>query len=255
MEAGIMKPESDVVYGPVRSRRFGWDLGINLLPAKRKLCTFDCVYCQYGFSGHGREGVAHFPDAETVLASWQQRLSECESVSMRIRHTTVAGNGEPTMHPEFSAIAQRMVRWRNENAPYIRLAVLSNGYRIHLPEIRYALGLFEEPILKLDSGDQTKLLRINQPLIRFDLDSYIANLKRIQRFTLQSMFLKGWNDGAGDLTLWISAIRSAQPESVQIYTLDRTPAMPGLQPLSGEELHKIARDATIATGIPVHAYL
>lgn len=247
--------EADIIYGPVRSRRFGWDVGINLLPPRRKLCTYDCVYCQYGFTGHGSEGVVRFPDTQSVLKGWQERLTECEKIGMRIRHTTIAGNGEPTMHPEFAYLAERLIHWRNENAPWIRLAVLSNGYRIHLSEIRHALGLFEEPVLKLDAGDSEKLDQINQPLVRIDFASYLENLKKCRHVILQTMFLKGWNDSPQDLASWMKAIAEVHPESVQIYTLDRNPAMPGLQRLSNEELQKIARDASLFSGVPVHAYL
>lgn len=250
-----MQLESELVYGPVRSRRFGWDVGINLLPANRKLCTFDCVYCQYGFIGHGTAGVVSFPDTDSVIRDWEQKLRECQDQGIRIRHTTIAGNGEPTMHPEFAYLAERLVRWRNENAPYVRLAVLSNGYRIHLPEIRYALGLINEPVLKLDAGDPAKLRQINQPISRFDLQEYIQNLKKCSHLILQSMFLRGWNDNPEDLKLWMQAVTEAQPDSVQIYTLDRDPAMPGLTPLSNEQLLFISREASLCTGIPVHAYL
>lgn len=247
--------ETGIIYGPVRSRRFGWDLGINLLPANRKLCTFDCIYCQYGFTGHGSDGVIRFPDIQSVLNGLEERLAECEKIGMRIRHTTIAGNGEPTMHPEFAYLAERLIHWRNENAPWIRFAILSNGYRIHLPEIRYTLGLFEEPILKLDAGDSIKLGQINQPLVRMDLPAYLENLKKCSHVILQTMFLKGWNDGIQDLASWMKAVAEVRPESAQIYTLDRNPAMPGLQPLSNEALQKIARDTSVFSGVPVHAYL
>lgn len=250
-----MELEKDLVYGPVRSRRFGWDLGINLLPAHRKLCTFDCVYCQYGFVGHGAEGVVCFPAVEDILRQWERKLIESQEQGLRVRHTTLAGNGEPTMHPEFPLLVERLIDWRNENAPYIRLAVLSNGYRIHVPEIRHALGLIDEPVLKLDAGDPAKLVEINQPLVRFDLGVYVENLKKCSHVILQTMFLKGWNDNKDDLKSWMEIIRDVRPESVQIYSIDRHPAMPGLMPLTPDELQAISRNATISTGIPVHAYL
>ena len=250
-----MELEKELVYGPVHSRRFGWDLGINLLPANRKLCTFDCVYCQYGFVGHGVEGVVRFPDTEEILRQWELKLRECQAQGLRIRHTTLAGNGEPTMHPEFGYLVERLVHWRDESAPYMRLAVLSNGYRIHNSEIRHALGLIDEPVLKLDAGDPTKLKEINQPLVRFDLAGYVEDLKKCSHVILQTMFLKGWNDNKDDLKAWIEILRDVRPEFVQIYSIDRHPAMPGLQPLGQEELTRIARDASVQSGVPVHAYL
>ncbi len=42
--------QQKIVYGPVNSRRLGRSLGINLLPISTKICTFNCVYCQYGWT-------------------------------------------------------------------------------------------------------------------------------------------------------------------------------------------------------------
>ena len=44
----VLPLETGIVYGPIRSRRLGLSLGINLLPTSYKLCSFDCVYCHYG---------------------------------------------------------------------------------------------------------------------------------------------------------------------------------------------------------------
>lgn len=42
------------VFGPVHSRRLGLSLGVNLLPADGKLCTFDCLYCECGLNEEHR---------------------------------------------------------------------------------------------------------------------------------------------------------------------------------------------------------
>jgi wyosine [tRNA(Phe)-imidazoG37] synthetase (radical SAM superfamily) len=239
----------------VKSRRFGLDLGINPLPNNRKLCTFDCIYCQFGFQRHDDEDHSRFASVESILRLWEARLRACQDQGLRVRHTTVAGNGEPTMHPQFPQLMQSLVSWRNESAPYIRIAVLSNGYRIHIPEIRHALSLADEPVLKLDAGDVGKIRQINQPIVRFDLERYVENLKKCGHVILQTMFLKGWNDAAADLDVWVEILKEVNPESVQIYTIDRDPAMPGLQGLDHEELQAIAHMAALRSGVEVHAYL
>src|SRR5574341_1343278 len=127
----MMRLESKTVYGPVWSRRFGWDLGINLLPANRKLCTFDCVYCQYGFTPAFSNQIDGFPHLEQILEEWGEKLAYTAGLRVRIEHTTISGNGEPTMHPDFRRIVPELVRWRNKNAPRVKLAILSNGYRLH----------------------------------------------------------------------------------------------------------------------------
>ncbi|MCF0208121.1 MAG: radical SAM protein, partial [Bacteroidaceae bacterium] len=42
------------IFGPVKSRRFGISLGINLMPDDGKICTFDCIYCECGFNSDYR---------------------------------------------------------------------------------------------------------------------------------------------------------------------------------------------------------
>ena len=37
-----------IIFGPVKSRRLGVSLGINLLPTNVKVCSFDCIYCECG---------------------------------------------------------------------------------------------------------------------------------------------------------------------------------------------------------------
>ena len=48
--AACMTLHDGITYGPIISRRFGVSLGINLLPAGRKVCSFNCVYCQYSWT-------------------------------------------------------------------------------------------------------------------------------------------------------------------------------------------------------------
>jgi len=35
-----------IFYGPVLSRRFGYSLGVDIIPYK--ICSYDCIYCQLG---------------------------------------------------------------------------------------------------------------------------------------------------------------------------------------------------------------
>ena len=50
----------DIIYGPVHSRRLGLSLGVNLLPTESKLCSFDCIYCEFGWNAdHTGRRCAH----------------------------------------------------------------------------------------------------------------------------------------------------------------------------------------------------
>jgi len=249
-----MRPETKSVYGPVWTRRFGWDLGINLLPLGRKLCTFDCVYCQYGSTPVVcRTNSMPVPDA--LVAEWDLQVHSCESAGMGVHHTTVSGNGEPTMHPKFAAFARHLVLWRNRRFPSMKLAILTNGYRLHDSTIREAVELFDEPIVKLDAATSAKWLAINQPLVPFSVDRLIETLQQCNHVMLQTMFLKGMNDGPADLEAWKAAIAKIKPREVQIYTVTRTTAIPDILPVRDADLLAIAEEATRELGIPVRAYL
>jgi len=248
-----MDPEKSVVYGPVHSRRFGWDLGINLLPTNRKLCTFDCIYCQYGFSPPLRNEKQIFPDIAEILNSWEEQIVLASEKGIPIYHTTVSGNGEPTMHPDFNTIIPQIVEWRNQHASHIRLAILSNGYRIHDAAIRETLKYFDEPILKLDSAIPEKLKTIDRPLAPFSLAQFISDLQKCDRIIIQTMFLKGWNDHPRDILCWQNALLQIRPVSVQIYTVSRDTALPELGALSEAELLRIADDTSRLLNVPVQA--
>lgn len=250
-----MDLEKTLVYGPIPSRRFGWDLGINLLPTDQKLCTFDCVYCQYGYSSALQNTRLTFAGAEQIVSEWKNRLEDCLHKGILIRHTTVSGNGEPTMHPQFAEVARELSDFRNRHFPEIRLGLLSNGYRIHQPQIRAALRYFDEPVLKLDTALPQRLQEIDHPLVDFHLPSYIEDLQKCDRIIIQTMFLGGWNDGEEDLRSWKEALRRIRPLEVQIYTLDRNPAKEGILPVEGTRLREIAENASRELMLPVRPYL
>lgn len=249
-----MELESRIAYGPVWSRRFGWDAGINLLPTERKLCTLDCLYCQYGYTPPLKNERFSFPLVSDVIREWESILEVSNRLGLAVRHTTFSGNGEPTMHPQFAELADRFIQSRNEHHPEIRLAAFSNGYRLHDPAIRHALLLFDEPVLKLDCVIPEKFQQLNRPCVPFALDDYIEILKQCKNVMIQTMFIHGWNDTSEDLNAWKNALKEIRPRFVQIYSVERDTALPGLRPLSRRQLIRIAAEATHALNLPVRAY-
>src|SRR5262245_48351350 len=144
-----------IVYGPVRSRRLGRSLGVNVLPRRMKVCNMDCAYCQYGWtrSRSAAPGRARWPAPKRVAAAVSARLHAAESSDELIDRLTVAGHGEPTLHPRFEEIAERLCGLRDRLAPTIRLAILSNSTTAALAAVRRGLALFDDRYMKLDAGD------------------------------------------------------------------------------------------------------
>lgn len=232
-----MDLQSGLTYGPVRSRRLGRSLGVNLSPPARKTCNFNCAYCQYGWTDFPVRGP--FPAPADVIDALDRALAQDPDVET----ITVAGNGEPTLHPAFGSIAEGLFEVRARRAPKASLALLSNGSTLNRRDVVYSLSRFDRRCLKLDAGDATTFRRVNAPGI--PLVQLIANLRSVEHLTLQSMFVRD-DEGVIDNTTpqavnaWIEAVDRVRPESVDIYTLARTPARKTLRRVPGAILEGIA---------------
>ena len=232
-----MDLQKAIVYGPVQSRRLGRSLGINLAPAGRKTCNYNCAYCQYGWTPFPAKG--EFPRPCDVIEALDRALAQ----NADIDSITVAGNGEPTLHPGFAPIAEGLYHVRNRRAPKARLALLSNGSTLDRLDVVYSLPRFDVRCMKLDAGDATTYRLMNAGSI--SLGRLIADLRSVGQLTLQSMFVRDAH-GVIDNTrpravdAWIEAVDRVRPESVDLYTLARPPARGTLQPVPSAALDAIA---------------
>jgi wyosine [tRNA(Phe)-imidazoG37] synthetase (radical SAM superfamily) len=232
-----MQLQRTFVYGPLHSRRLGRSLGINVLPTAFKTCNFNCAYCQYG--GTATPKKVAWPEPGAIVADLDRALASRTPVD----HITVAGNGEPTLHPAFSRIVDGLIDVRNRRAPATPLAILSNGSTLNRSDVRQAVARFDERHMKLDAGDATTLLRINACPI--SLGRLIAGLRDLGNVVVQSMFVRDARGHVDNTTpeavsAWIGALRRVKPAAVHIYSLDRKPALTSLAPVNRNDLETIA---------------
>ena len=236
----------EVVFGPVKSRRLGLSLGINILPADKKICSFNCIYCECGWNTSG-PGLSFVP-RDIVAKEMETRFSSAAVTRESIDVITFAGNGEPTLHPDFSGIIEDTLRLRDQYLPGIPVAVLSNSTMLFNEEVRNALLKCDMPILKLDSAIESTCRLLNQPTGYFNLRNTIEQLKQFEgRCIIQTMFVRGqYNQQAFDnttpeeLQALIQAIKAIAPSYVMIYTIDRDTPAEQIQRISAEELKRIA---------------
>lgn len=240
-----------VVYGPVRSRRLGCSLGVNLLPTGLKVCNMNCAYCQFGWTRGERSPrrVAGWPSPAHVGAALGARLERAVASKERVDRITVAGHGEPTLHPEFEEIADRVCGVRDRLAPGVSLAILSNSTTAGWPDVQRALLRFDERYMKLDAGDPITYARINGP--GPSVAAIVDALRDLSSVMVQSMFV---SDGAGrvDNTTdeavagWLEALERVAPVRVHIYTINRQPALEHLRPAPAPRLLEIAEQVRAA---------
>jgi len=237
-----------IIFGPIRSRRLGLSLGVNLLPTDSKVCSFDCIYCECGWNPKKREKKAVLPDRSEVKLLMEQKLTEMKQNQELPDVITFAGNGEPTLHPEFEGIIDDTIELRNRLTPNARIAVLSNASMLHKDSVLRALLKVEDNIQKLDSGIEETIRQIDCPVSGFKLSAVVENLKKFKgKVIIQTLFLRGnHNDEPIDntteeeLTAWINILQEIKPEQVMIYTIDRDTPASGLEKVKLEELETIA---------------
>ncbi len=237
-----------IVYGPVHSRRLGVSLGVNLLPLHSKLCTFDCIYCECGWNddNRGKEGFNH---PQVVEAALESRLQQMTADGTLPDVITFAGNGEPTLHPDFEQIIDFTIRLRDQYAPNAKISVLSNATQLHRADVVRALERVDNNILKIDSLVEGVAQLINKPCCNYSVASVVELLKQFKgRVIVQTMFLRGEYEGQAfdntspeQVALWLEALKQIAPQSVMIYSIARDTPCKSLQKVEREELELIAQ--------------
>ena len=234
------------IFGPVKSRRLGISLGINLLPEDGKMCTFDCIYCECGLCKGNRPGKP-LPKREEVSAALEKKLAEMQAEGTLPDVITFAGNGEPTIHPDFGGIIDDTIELRNRYCPDAKVSVLTNSTAISLPRVFEALEKADNNILKLDTVNSEYINFVDRPKGKYNVHDTIKRMKAFNgKAVIQTMFMKGTVDGVnvdntGDAYVkpWIEAVKEIAPREVMIYTIDRETPVQGLQKATHEELDRI----------------
>jgi len=247
------------IFGPVHSRRLGISLGINLLPADGKVCSFDCIYCECGFNEDHRPTLP-MPTRQEVVLKLEAKLQEMTTHGQLPDVLTFAGNGEPTCHPHFAEIIDDVILLRNQYCPQAKVSVLSNSTMIHRPQVHDALMRVDNNILKLDTVDPAYIKKVDHPNGTYDLPQIIERMKAFHgHIIIQTLFMRGQcqgesidNTGEAFVAPWLEVVKQIKPQQVMVYTIDRETPAQGLEKASREQLDAI-RDRVIAAGIPCSA--
>ena len=226
-----------IINGPVRSRRLGVSLGLNLTPLHSKLCTFDCPYCECGFDTP-KAPHSRWPSPDLVADALRKTL---EQMSEPPNWVTFAGNGAPTMHPRFSVVVQRVVEVRDRIAPGVKVVVMSNGLSAGRPAVRESLNRVDERLMKLDPGP---VHLVNG--VAYDRSRLVEDLRGLVDVTVQALVVEGPGySGASEQAVeeWLAALARLQPKAVQVYSIARPPADARVKPVARARLEAIAARA------------
>ncbi len=247
----MLSLQSGILYGPIASRRLGTSLGINLMPTTYKLCSFNCVYCHYGFTDRltldMKDHMYDLPHLGDVLREVERALRS----STAFDYITFSGNGEPTLHRDFPEIAAGIHELRNRLRPRVRIALLSNSTGVLIRDMRRALRYIDVPYFKVDAGNEILFRRINRPASGVVFDEMIARLSRLRDIYIQTVFMAGdpSNIEGSALADYFEVISRIHPREVQIYSLDRPVPDMHIQRVPPADLDRIADQGKNETGI------
>ena len=236
------------IFGPVLSRRLGVSLGVNLLPNDTKVCTFDCIYCECGWNPKVALIKPKLPTRVEVRQKLELKLKELIQFNQQPDVITFAGNGEPTIHPEFGFIIDDTLELRDKYCPNARVAVLSNATMLHKSTVVNALKKIDDNILKLDAGSLDFINTVNLPNKTMDIDQLVRQLQKFEgKLIVQTMFLKGEHNGVKfdnttpkEVELWMEQLAKIKPEKVMIYSIARDTPSNQLIKVEQKELNDIA---------------
>lgn len=237
-----------IIFGPVNSRRLGISLGINLLPTNVKVCSFDCIYCECGWTPEKYSEKAILPSRENVKQKLKEKLETMVAENQLPDVITFAGNGEPTLHPEFAEIINDTIKLRDLITPKAKIAVLSNATMLHKKKVFSALLKVEDNIQKLDSAFENTLRLMDCPNSRFNLNETIKQLTEFNgKVIIQTMFLRGSfkgekidNTTPEEVSAWIDLLKKIKPGQVMIYTIARDTPIKTLEKVPLSKLKSIA---------------
>jgi len=235
----------NILFGPVDSRRFGVSLGINLLPPQNKICSFNCPYCECGWTditkSKGFLSELKFPEPNEIYYALEECLKNYQkNNNVQIQHITLAGNGEPTMHPHFSEIICQIRKIVDQYYPQAKFVLLTNGIHLNNNDIPKCLPLIDSLNVKLDAADEATYKKINGP-IQGTFSDLISIIKSLKKFNIQAMFLEGSisNVTTEHLQKWVELVCTLVPNEVQIYTIERKTPTDKIKPVPKETLQNI----------------
>lgn len=221
------------IYGPVRSRRLGFSLGITTIP--RKVCSFDCVYCEVGRTTTITTERKEYIQKDDIVAEVQEFLSKYRGP---LDHITFSGLGEPTLNSAIGSMISEI-----KELTSVPIAVLSNGSLISRDDVKHDLMSADVVKFTLNSAIEEEYLNINKndPSIKIEevIRGIIDFRKEFKReLWIEILLVKGLNDSENNYLSLRRVLGLIRPDKVHLNTIVRAPALKIVSPLSLPELRK-----------------
>ena len=210
---------SEIIFGPINSRRFGKSLGIDLSPSLKQ-CNYDCVYCELK-GAKTVDKMQEIVSVKEVIHALNPALKKHKNIDV----ITITANGEPTLYPYLDELVSEINKIKQNH----KLLILSNGASIVDEGTRDALKKIDIVKLSLDCATKKCFKKIDRPNSGIDLDDIIKSMKSFSKtyrgsLIIEILVVKGINDKNEEFEKLNSVLNEIKPDRVDISTIDRPPA-------------------------------
>ena len=230
----------EYTYGPFQSRRLKLSLGVDVLP-KKKICTYDCVYCEIGPTGQSQLVSPDFRIKAPPSNNYRKELISILKHVPHLNSITFGYNGEPTLNErllEFHKVTKDVraeLEWTNEEP---KLTLFTNSSTLHFQEVRKRVREFDLVLAKLDAGDEENFQRLNRPhedtpKLELIIDSLVKlkeEMPKNNKLAIQCLVCQSYrddfisNDNDANIRKLADAMKRIKPDMVQLYSIARIPA-------------------------------
>jgi len=224
------------IYGPIRSRRLGCSLGVDMMPLKT--CSLDCVYCECGATTALTVERGEYIPTASIIAELDDWLAGNPPPD----YVTFGGSGEPTLHSGLGDIIAHL----KKRFPAQKLALLTNSTLLRDDSLRHNILPCDLILPSLDAISDDVFQKVNKPEASIDCAGIIDGLMLLSseykgQIWLEVFIAPGINDTADEIALFKSVITRINPGRVQLNSLDRPGTCASLATALAASLTEIAR--------------
>lgn len=232
------------VFGPIRSKRLGKSLGIDVTP--HKTCSYDCVYCSLGANDKTTLNAKNFYSVEAIIFELQSELHKHKNIN----YITISGSGEPTLYSNLKKLILEI-----KNITEIPLSIITNGSTLYKQEVRSSLLGLDIVIPSLDAGNKAAFNKINHPHNSIEFDEMVQGLfdfKKVFKgeIWLEVFIVKGINDSDCEIKDIADIANKLNPTKVQLVTSTRRVAYEGIEGIGHEDLIRLSKFFTCDVEVP-----
>jgi len=225
---------SNIIFGPIHSRRFGKSLGVDLSPGKKQ-CNFDCLYCELA-PAPTMDAYVDVVSVEEIATAIKKALQDHKDIDF----ITLTANGEPTLYPHLSELIDEINMFKGDT----KTLILTNAANIDDIKIQDALCKLDEVKLSLDCATQKCLQKLDRSHSSIDVENIKAGMLAFKRkyngpLIIEILIVKTLNDTKEEIEKINAFLLKLKPTRIDISSIDRPPAY-AVQAVDYEELLNIS---------------